>query len=123
MSCSIRNMFLFLVLCVDLRRLLLSIAALTRDSQVRMTAQKGKGKVSIGMQKRLGLTANSAGGSGATNGLSSTVAISARTGMVFEEMRADSSGLMTPARLLAPQQQQANKYFGGQTSFKRPAPQ
>ena len=74
------------------------------------------------MQKRLGLTANSAGGSGATNGLSSTVAISARTGMVFEEMRADSSGLMTPARLLAPQQQ-ANKYFGGQTSFKRPAPQ
>jgi hypothetical protein len=88
-----------------------------------MTAQKGKGKVSIGMQKRLGLTANSSGGSGATNGLSSTVAISARTGMVFEEMRADSSGLMTPARLLAPQQQQGNKYFGGQTSFKRPAPQ
>jgi hypothetical protein len=93
------------------------------DFQVRMTAQKGKGKVSVGMQKRLGLTANSAGGSGATNGLSSTVAISARTGMVFEEMRADSTGLMTPARLLAPQLQQANKYFGGQTSFKRPAPQ
>jgi U4/U6 small nuclear ribonucleoprotein PRP31 len=79
-----------------------------QSGKLRISAKEQKIKLSKQAMQRRGLTAAS---SGATGGISSSIVMSSNTGMIFEEMRTDGSGTVTPARLM-PTKAENLKYFG-----------